>query len=56
MDLLRVMQIHLLTQTGSYLTASGISDAAFDTGSSPDSIVFFDATDSGVKREASLIS
>ena len=42
----------LNSATGSYLTAAGISDAAFDTGSSSDSIVFFDATDSGVKREA----
>jgi len=42
----------LNSATGSYLTAAGISDAAFDTGSSPDSLVFFDATDSGVKREA----
>ena len=36
--------------TGSYLTAAGISDAAIVQGA--DSLVFFDATDSGVKREA----
>jgi len=36
--------------TGSYLTAAGITDTAIVQGS--DSLVFFDATDSGVKREA----
>ena len=36
--------------TGSYLTATGISDAAIVQGS--DSLVFFDATDNGIKREA----
>ena len=47
------MQIHLLTRlTGSYLTWWNIRYQTFDTGSSSDSIVFFDATDSGVKREA----
>ena len=50
--LLRVMlNTSLNSATGSYLTAAGISDAAFDTGSSPDSIVFFDATDSGVREK-----
>ena len=36
--------------TGSYLTATGITDAAIVQGA--DSLVFFDATDSGVKRES----
>ena len=40
----------LNSATGSYLTAAGISDAAIAEGA--DSLVFFDATDSGVKREA----
>ena len=40
----------LNSATGSYLTAAGISDAAI--AQSADSLVFFDATDSGVKREA----
>ena len=40
----------LNSATGSYLTAAGISDTAIAQGA--DSIVFFDATDSGVKREA----
>ena len=40
----------LNSATGSYLTAAGISDAAIVQGA--DSLVFFDATDSGVKREA----
>ena len=40
----------LNSATGSYLTAAGISDAAIAEGA--DSLVFFDATDSGVKRES----
>jgi len=40
----------LNSATGSYLTAVGISDTAIVQGA--DSLVFFDATDSGVKREA----
>ena len=40
----------LNSATGSYLTAAGISDTAIVQGA--DSLVFFDATDSGVKREA----
>ena len=41
-----------LNSTGSYLTkAFGISDGFFDTGSSPDSIVFFDETLIVVLRE-----
>ena len=40
----------LNSATGSYLTAAGISDTAIAEGA--DSLVFFDATDSGVKREA----
>ena len=40
----------LNSATGSYLTAAGISDTAIDEAA--DSIVFFDGTDSGVKREA----
>ena len=40
----------LNSATGSFLTAAGISDAAIAEGA--DSLVFFDATDSGVKREA----
>ena len=40
----------LNSATGSYLTAAGISDAAIAQGA--DSLVFFDATDSGVKRES----
>ena len=40
----------LNSATGSFLTAAGISDAAIVEGA--DSLVFFDATDSGVKREA----
>ena len=40
----------LNSATGSYLTAAGISDTAIAQGA--DSLVFFDATDSGVKREA----
>jgi len=40
----------LNSATGSYLTAAGISDTAIVEGE--DSIVFFDGTDSGVKRES----
>ena len=40
----------LNSATGSYLTAAGISDTAIAEGA--DSLVFFDATDSGVKRES----
>ena len=40
----------LNSATGSYLTAAGISDTAIAEGE--DSLVFFDGTDSGVKREA----
>tara|TARA_Y100001938_G_scaffold81742_2_gene112703 strand:- start:3110 stop:6160 length:3051 start_codon:yes stop_codon:yes gene_type:complete len=40
----------LNSATGSYLTAAGISDTAIDEAA--DSIVFFDGTDSGVKRES----
>ena len=40
----------LNSATGSYLTAAGISDTAIVQGA--DSLVFFDATDSGVKRES----
>ena len=40
----------LNSATGSFLTAAGISDTAIAEGE--DSLVFFDGTDSGVKREA----
>ena len=45
-----LLNTSLNSATGSYLTAAGISDTAIAQGA--DSLVFFDATDSGVKREA----
>ena len=38
--------------TGSYLTATGITDAAIVQGA--DSLVFFDATDSGIKESGGI--